>query len=531
VKAPDRAAEAARRRADGVQLLVHWVTIFSGSLGLFLLRFLVPSPVGLADNGDGSRIMCGLGVAPVTGGHSRYDAYAFFRYALSPGACAQAGYDSSQHGLLVLARWLTPVLGLSGQVSLIALGMVICVLAAAGIAALACGLAPTLRSRLVVGGLLWLVMADAAFFDAYASPYSEGATLLGLLLLCAGLVYLGRGGLASAAGVVLAGAGGYLTIMSKEQYLTLAVPVCAGLVLAAAARDGRRGLNRFLTARMAAAVIVAGLLAATTVAYAQQDARSPYAHQLHQEQAVDMIFSDIANQPGATPTDARNLRALGLPDSWAAYAGNTFWSKHSVYKSPLYAQYSGKLTDSNLARYLITHPVRAVEIAQHAAAAALQLRVTYLGNYAPGSSLPPGTLENRVGIISSIVGVIPAQLGLFWLIPLWAVMLALAIVTLRHPRRVRWHHDAAVTAICLTGCAIAAFIPAAFFAGIEPTRHMLGMNMATALAFAISMMLLGSLLRHGLAQDGRPAMTRMSVSAVPVPRADAAPLAGSHARA
>ena len=425
------------------------------------------------------------------------------------------------------------MLGLSGTVNLIALGVLMCLLASAGIAALACGLAPGLRSRLVVAGALWLVMADAAFFDTYASPYSEGATLIGLLLLAAGLIYLGRGGWASVAGIVLAGSGAYLTILSKEQYLPLAAPICAGVLLAAAARDHRRGLNRVLTGRMAAAVLAIGLIGAAAMSYAQQDASSPYTRQLHQEQVVDVIFGDIANQPGATPFDARTLRALGLPDVWAEYSGNTFWSRHSVYDSVLYPQFADKLTDTNLARYLLAHPLEAVKVAQNAAAAAMQLRVNYLGNYAPGSGLPPGTLENRVGIVSSIVGVIPSQLGLFWLIPLWAAMLGLAVVVLRHPRKVRWHHDAAVAVLCLTGCAIAAFVPAAFFAGIEPTRHMMGMNMATALAFALSATLLASLLRFGLAQDGRPAPSRLSVPAVPGPRAATAPTAaraGSRAR-
>ena len=51
-------------------------------------------------------------------------------------------------------------------------------------------------------------MADAAFFDTYASPYSEGATLTGLLLVTAGLLYLGRGPLGLAFGLLLCAAGG-----------------------------------------------------------------------------------------------------------------------------------------------------------------------------------------------------------------------------------------------------------------------------------------------------------------------------------
>jgi hypothetical protein len=495
-------ADPAARR----QFAIHWLSIFGGALALFLLRFLVPSPVGMADNGDGPRLMCGLGVAPVTGANERYDGFAYFRYVLSPGACAHASpYSSAEHLLLVAARWLTPVLGLPGTVNLIALGIVTCVLASAGIASAACGLAPAVRSRLVVAAALWLVMADAVFFDTFASPYSEGATLTGLLLITAGLIYVGRGGLASAAGVALAAAGGYLAVLSKEEYAVLIVPVSVALLLAALARDGRQGIRRLLTGRMAATVLAVTLLALAAGVYARQDAAAPSSKLLHQEQVVDVIFSDIVPKRITVVQARASLRDLGLPAAWTQYAGHNFWSHPSVYSSPLYGQYADRLTDTNLARYLLTHPVQTVQIAQQSAVDAMDLRVSYLGDYAPRPGLQPGTLENRVGIVSSLIGVIPTQLGLFWLIPLWAVMLALAVVTLRRPRLARWHHDAAVATIGLTGCAVAAFVPAAFFDGVETTRHMLGMNMSTALAFAVCFTLLASLLRRGLRQEGRQA--------------------------
>jgi len=247
---------------------------------------------------------------------------------------------------------------------------------------------------------------------------------------------------------------------------------------------------------------VSVLLGGGAVVYAHRDAASPYTKLLHQEQVVDVIFSDIVPKR-ITVADARaSLQALGLPGSWEQYAGHNFWSRPSVYNSPLYGQYADRLTDTNLARYLLTHPLKTAQIAQGSAVDAMDLRVNYLGSYAPGANQPPGTLEDRVGILSSLVGVIPTQLGLFWLIPLWAVMLALAVVTLRRPRAASWHHDAAVATIGLTGCAMAAFVPAAFFDGVETTRHMLGMNLSTALAFAVCFTLLASLLRRGLRQDG-----------------------------
>src|SRR6267154_1371209 len=39
----------------------RWLSIFAASFRLFLIRFLVPVPVGQADNRDGPRLMRGLG--------------------------------------------------------------------------------------------------------------------------------------------------------------------------------------------------------------------------------------------------------------------------------------------------------------------------------------------------------------------------------------------------------------------------------------------------------------------------------------
>jgi hypothetical protein len=45
-----------------------------------LIRFLVPTPVGQADNRDGPRLMCGLGLGPITGHHPWFFRFAYFEY-------------------------------------------------------------------------------------------------------------------------------------------------------------------------------------------------------------------------------------------------------------------------------------------------------------------------------------------------------------------------------------------------------------------------------------------------------------------
>jgi hypothetical protein len=479
-------------RSAGLRL---W--LFAVSLGLFIVRFLVPTPVGQADNHDGPRVMCDLGVWAVTHGSPQWFRYAYFEFAPSASACAQAGrYPTSQLVPLELARILTWILGLPGTVNLIALGLLTSVIASFGIASLATGLRLRLWAQLSVAAFTWLIMADAAFFDVYASPFSEPAALMGLLLVAAGVVYLGRGQRETVFGLTLAGSGGFLAILAKQQYLILAVPVCLTLALASTAWNGGRGLRQFWTGRTRAAIMVAVLLATMTVAYALWDRASNYATLLHRQQVVDVVFSEIVT---THDDQARaDLRALGLPPSWAKYAGSNSFSSLSVRNDPLYPRYEAKLSDGAIAHFLLTHPRSIVSIGQHAAIDAQKLRVTYLGDYAPSAGHPPGATESRVVVLTWLMHRLPRHLGLLWYVPLWTMMALIAIAALFVPHSGAWRRDGTVLVLCMTGCAIAAFIPVAYFDGISTTRHMAGMNMATALAVPVSTALVISMIHRAL---------------------------------
>jgi len=492
---------SARRAARSAYRLVRssglWLSVFAVSLGLFIVRFLVPTPVGQADNHDGPRVMCDLGVWAVTHGSPQWFRYAYFEFGPWASGCAQAGrYPTSQLVPLELARILTGAIGLPGTVNLIALGLLTCVIASSGIASLATGLRLRLWAQLAVAAVAWLIMADAAFFDVYASPFSEPAALIGLLLVAAGVVYLGRGRRETVFGLALAGSGGFLAILAKQQYLILAVPVCLTLVLASAGRTGGRGPRRFWTAQTGAATMVAVLLATMTAAYALWDRTSKYATGLHREQVVDVVFSEIVT---AHDDHARaDLRALGLPAGWAKYAGTNSFGRFSVRHDPLFPRYEAKLSDGTITHFLFTHPRSIISVGQQAAINAQQLRVTYLGNYPPYTGHPPWARESRVVVLTWLMHRLPRHLGLLWYVPLWTAMAAVAIATLCMRRGRAWRRDGAVLVLCMTGCAIAAFIPVAYFSGISTTRHMAGMNMATALAVPISIALVISMMHQAL---------------------------------
>src|SRR5258708_5457741 len=210
-RAGGRRARLGSRRLPGPA--GRWLSIFGASLGLFIIRLLVPPPVGQADNRDGPRLMCGrgLGLGPrVPRGDPRDFRYAYVEFAPSPSCAPLRTYPSSEVVPLELARVLTPVLRLPGTLNLIALAVLLSAGASIGIASLATGLRFRLWAQLLVAAILWLIMADAAFFDVYAGPFSEPAALIGLLLVAAGRVDLGGGRAGPAWGQAPAGLGGLL---------------------------------------------------------------------------------------------------------------------------------------------------------------------------------------------------------------------------------------------------------------------------------------------------------------------------------
>src|ERR1700722_2439580 len=481
----------------------RWLAIFVASLGALLIRFLVPGPVGQADNQDGPRLMCGLGLGPVTGRHPRFFRFAYFDYVPRQACAGRVPYPSSELIPLEVSRLLTPVLGLPGSLNLIAAGVLLCALAAVAIASLAVGLRIRLWAQWLVAAACWLIIADAAFFDVFGGPFSEPGALVGLMLVAAGVVYLGRGWRLTVFGLVLAGAGGFLAILSKEQYLVLAAPICLTLVLATAGRGSWRGLRRFRDQQATGGILVAAALALLTGVYALWDYTTSYGQRLHHIQAVDMLFTDIVTRRATAPA---RLRALGLPVSWARYAGHYYWDKTSVRQSPLYPRYTDKLTDSNITHYLLVHPASILSVGQSAAIAAQQFRITSLGDYPVSAGHRKGAYESRVVVVTWLMHQVPAGLGLWWVFPLWLVMAGIAVAALLWGRARAWRRDGAVMVLCMIGCAMVAFIPPAYYAGISTTRHMVGTNLAPPVAFVIAAGLAGSMLWQLLTRPARRAV-------------------------
>ncbi|MEA5367630.1 hypothetical protein VA596_49425 [Amycolatopsis sp., V23-08] len=397
------------------------IGVFVAAFGLFVVRFLVPRPIAMSNNGDGLRVLCGAGIT----WHGGPEPFIHLAYSAPPGVPpCQPTYLLTQSWLADLAVRLAGVFGFPTTLSLVVLGLLSSLIAAAAITAIVLGLPYRRRARLAVAAGLLLVVADSAVFGYFAAVLGEGAAFLGLLLIAGGLLLTAREGRWSYAGMAVTLAGGVLAVNAKVQTLTI-LPILVVAILLV--RPGTlRGARRW-----AAAVLAIGALGAVTL-YAQQTVQPAVTPEgtlaelpgddSREINMVNSIFLNIVDGKHDTQAD---LAALGLPPSFAQYAGNGWWHPHPVRIDPLYPRYRDKMDRANVIGYFASHPGRTLEVLNRAATDQLTARPDYLGSFDQSAGFAPHAQEYRVPVVSSLTGLI-APLGLFALVPLWLLVLARA---------------------------------------------------------------------------------------------------------
>jgi hypothetical protein len=432
--------------------------VFGVALVLFVVRFLVPRPVAMSNNGDGLRVLCGAGIT-WRGGP---EPFIHLTYTAAPGVPpCRPTYLLTQSWLADLASRIGELLGLDVTLSLVVLGLLSSVIAAAAVAAIVLGLPCRRRARPAVAAGLLLVAGDSAFFGYFAAVLGEGAAFLGLLLVTGGLLLTAREGRWCYAGLAVTLVGGVLAVNAKVQTLTV-LPLLALAILLV--RPGAlRGARRW-----AAAVLVIGALGAGTLA-AQQSVEPAVApdgtfaerpgDDSREINMVNSIFLTIVDGRHDTQAD---LAALGLPASFAQYAGNGWWHPHPVRIDPLYPRYRERMSRHNVIAYFTTHPGRTLAVLDRAATDQLTARPGYLGSFDQSAGFPPHAQEYRMPVVSWLTGRI-APLGLFALVPLWLLVLARAWWCRRSPLGVVLAFLFAVSAT--------QFGTAALGDGIEGVKH------------------------------------------------------------
>ncbi|MDT8910275.1 hypothetical protein [Amycolatopsis sp. PS_44_ISF1] len=427
--------------------------VFGLVLVVLLVRFLVPRPVSVSDNGDGFRVLCGAGIT----WPGSPQPYVRLDYPVSPGGC-EPTYQLSQSWLARLAVRVGDLSGPPSMLNLVIMGVLGSAIAAAAVTLVVAGLPDRPRVRLLVALGLLLVVADSAFFGYYGSILGEGTAFLGLLLATGGLLLVPRSGGWGYAGLAATAAGGLIAVNAKVQTLMI-LPVLILAVLLV--RPGTR--SRWRPGLLVAVVLAGGTWwAQTGVSPAPAPDGTFSSVPGGDSREINMVNTIFVNIVDGRHDTVADLAELGLPASFAQYAGNGWWGAHPVVSDPLYPRYRSRMSRRNAVAFFATHPLRTLGVLNRAAEAALVARPDYLGSFTRSAGFAPQAQEHRVPIVSGLTGSI-APLGLFVLVPLW---LFVAWRGWRHRRSAL----GVVLGLLLT-VALGQFVLAALGDGIENTKH------------------------------------------------------------
>jgi len=411
---------------------------------VLIVRLYAGGVVGLADNFDGHRLTCQVGVAP----HPipadqplwayttpRYDAYTWYGEACSAGGTGQP-YLTTAVFPLWIAKLLTATVGnhlfgLPGALDLRMLGPVYIALAALAVGWCVHELPGRVWLRALIASGIGLAVADSAFAPDFISPLSDPAGIVGLLLLVPALLRLlrvERVGWREPAAVVLITV---WTIGAKTQLSTILLAVVPCLLARPTAlprclsRLGRPRPLRVLLTRVPALALCAGL-GLFTVGFQQTQSRW-----LNEIVVYDATFLNLLGHSRHVQGD---LRALHLSPGLASAAGSHIVGPKSAAGTALYPDFLEHVTLADTVEFYATHPWRLADVAGRGFEGISAARPSYLGNYQLGAGHPAYAQECRVCVVE--VAFTLAE-PLRWLVYplLWGgAIIAGLVLSIRHRR-------------------------------------------------------------------------------------------------
>lgn len=366
-------------------------------------QLLVRPIVGLADNGDFSKVMFPAGLAYVEPEPDR-----FFRWAPSKFAFAAPRPDSDGYRTTetMLARAAAAASRLAGaslfdirilgalHAALLLLGLGL------GIAA-ARDLAPAARWTAAI--LLVLVFTDVAYAAPLNSLYGQAASLV-FFLVTAGIAAFAirRGGL-SGAWLPAYFISTALFVCSKPQE-ALQAPLLAALGVGLSL-PGRNARRRF------AAIALAALLIGLAIVYFRATPR-----ELRRVALYHTVFTELLPN---SPDPGADLRRLGMPETFARHGGTTAYDERAPLGDPDFRAVLDRLGYPALARIYLSHPDRAFSVLRRAAWKGARMRPPFFGDLAKEAGRPERAQSRRFALWSDLKFRLRP-----WTLAIWTALLA-----------------------------------------------------------------------------------------------------------
>lgn len=471
-------APGRRRRKLGEPGVATCVAVMGAAAAL--LQLFWGQHIGLADNGDGFRLMCHFDLV------KRVDVLAsrlVLHYApVTYGCRSELAYVSSQQWLVWPAVRAYQLRYESGF-DLRALGMMHSALFGLLLAALYRALPGPRRARVAAVVVAGVLLVDVAFVAYFVSPFSEPATFLGLLAVVAATAWYVR-----AAGtpwlplLALTLATAFL-VLAKSQTFVFALLVVPVLLSRRVETRTLSGPWRGRVVPAAAGVVV---LAAAAGNLLQQP---PFFVEVNNH---NLVFHTLLVD---SPEPESVLRSLGVPEDLVRYRGTGYFSLAPEERDadPQYQEFQRRVDRRDLLVYLATHPGHWPQLLQAGAEAVSELRPDYLSNYPtprPGGDRlapRPNPTERLLGWLAPVSWPL---LPIVWLGALVAGALALF-------RRSLGTSGRALGAVCFllgAGALSQVVIAVAGDGYYELVKHSVLAGYATALLLAVGVGALASAL-------------------------------------
>ncbi len=382
-----------------------------------LLQLFWGQDIGLADNGDGFRLMCQFNLVK---GVDVLGSPLILRYDFRPdaGCLPELSYLSSQEWLVRPAVWAYRLRNGSGTgFDLRYFGPLHSALFGLLLAALYLALPGRRSARLVTTVLAGFLLADVTFVTYFVSPFSEPATFLGLLAVVAATAWYVRARRVPALALVLLLGASVFLALAKSQTFVFALLVPPVMLARAVEAGPLRGPWKGRVVPAAACLVL--LVAAGANLLQRPDF---FGHVNKHNLVFHTLLVDSRN-PEST------LRSLGASPGLVRYRGTGYFDPPAARKGedPEYLQFQRTVSRGDLLSYMATRPRHWWPLLRAGAEAVSQLRTPYLSNY-PEPRPVEELLADRPNPTERLLGT-PG--GLSWpLLPVvWLAVLAAGVFT------------------------------------------------------------------------------------------------------
>jgi hypothetical protein len=430
---------------------------------VIVCQVIIPPPIGLADNGDFTKITGIFNLQPQVYNQielfDQYFRYAANRYVTNPAYQWQAGFYSTETALAAIAVPAGKAWSRDGSFDIRFLGILhgILFMTAFTLALPLFRRFPT-SSRLFLILMVIFVFCDTMYVEYYNSFYMDTAAYL--FLLCGAVLFLRASHLPLSSGrtqfsfLICC----CLFVLTKAQHAPLAIP----LVILCLKDKLLLWPTRPIRSRSIAIVLlgICSLFAAlsTPVRYTSGA-------------LYNVIFSSIIPSAG---NPSKELLELGLNDSYLRYSGTNAYSPDSLLAdSSAAATFSQMTSYRKLAIFYLRHPLRAAYVLHTGLNETASQRPKLFGNFDKRTGYPPHARSNRFSLWSSLKQNLFEQHGWGYLI----YSLAMLGIVARYSRDY---------AACLALLTLSALAIGGLADNIETTRHLFVFNALLDLTFVFA---------------------------------------------